>query len=94
MPRGKGTQARGKRHTRVHVLCRRCGSKTYHVANSRCSRCGFPDKKIRHYNWALKTHQRRGEGTGRMDHKTVVARKAKNGFRFGTAPKPKPRKNI
>lgn len=91
MVKGKGTQSFGKRHTKVHTQCRRCGTKTYHIQNKRCSRCGFPDKKIRKYNWSRKVNQRRGEGTGRMAHKSVVVRRAKNGFRHETYPKPKPR---
>ena len=92
MPRGKGTQARGKRHTRVHTLCRRCGHKSYHIQNRRCAHCGFPDAKTRSYNWAQKTGQRYGEGFGRLKHKKVLNRRAKNGFRSNTFPKPKPRK--
>lgn len=55
MVKGKGTQAMGKRHTKVHCECRRCGDKSYHIQNKRCSSCGFPDKKMRRYNWAEKT---------------------------------------
>jgi large subunit ribosomal protein L37e len=94
MVKGKGTQAMGKRHTKVHVECRRCGNKSYHIQNKRCSGCGFPDKKLRKYNWAEKTTQRKGEGNGRMAHKKLTIRKSKNGFRHNTAPKSKPRKNI
>ena len=54
MVKGKGTQSFGKRHTKVHKECRRCGKKTFHIQNHRCSSCGFPDKKIRKYNWARK----------------------------------------
>ena len=92
MVKGKGTQSFGKRHTKVHCECRRCGKKTYHIQNKRCSHCGFPDKRIRKYNWALKTTQRKGEGFGRMKHMKQVQRRAKNGFRFNTAPKAKPRR--
>ena len=82
MVKGKGTQSFGKRHTKVHALCRRCGNKTYHIQNKRCSCCGFPDKKMRQYpGWALKTKQRKGQGHGRMRHMKTVARRAKNNFR-------------
>ena len=91
MVKGKGTQSFGKRHTKVHSECRRCGKKTWHIQKRRCARCGFPDKKMRSYNWSRKTIQRRGEGTGRMAHKRLVQRKAKNNFRFNTTPKAKPR---
>lgn len=91
MVKGKGTQSFGKRHTKVHDLCRRCGRKTYHIQNKRCSRCGFPDKKMRMYNWSLKVRARKGEGTGRMAHIRKVQRRAKNNFRHNCAPKAKPR---
>ena len=94
MAKGKGTQSFGKRHTRVHTECRRCGNKTYHIQNKRCSHCGFPDAKTRKYNWSQKTTQRRGTGFGKMKHLREVARRARNGFRSGTTPKPKPRKNV
>ena len=91
MVKGKGTQSFGKRHTKVHSNCRRCGNKTWHIQKRRCAKCGFPDKKMRAYNWARKTVQKRGEGTGRMSHKRLVQRKAKNNFRHNTTPKAKPR---
>ena len=82
MVKGKGTQSFGKRHTKVHSLCRRCGRKTYHLQKKRCSQCGFPSKKIRQYpGWALKTKQRKGQGHGRMRYMKNIRRKAKNGFR-------------
>lgn len=92
MVKGKGTQSFGKRHTKVHTLCRRCGDSTYHIQNKRCSSCGFPDKKIRKYNWAEKTGQRKGQGNGRQAHVKETFRRAKNGLRHNTTPKAKPRK--
>ena len=62
--------------------------------NKRCSHCGFPDAKTRKYNWSQKTTHRRGTGFGKMKHSREVARRARNGYRSGTAPKPKPRKNV
>ena len=91
MARGKGTQSFGKRHTKVHSTCRRCGEKTYHIQKKTCSKCAYPNPRTRSYNWALKTRQRRGEGHGRMAHKRDVQRRAKNGFRHNTTPKAKPR---
>ena len=91
MVKGKGTQSFGKRHTKVHTLCRRCGAKSYHIQKKTCSKCGFPSPRMRQYNWALKTRQRRGEGHGRMKYKKNLQRRAKNGFRYNTTPKPKPR---
>lgn len=41
-----------------------------------------------------KVRGRKGIGTGRMRYEKTIARRAKNGFRSGTTPKPKVRKNI
>ena len=38
--------------------------------------------------WGKKLRARRGEGTGRMRYKKDIPRRAKNGFRSGTTPKP------
>ena len=91
MARGKGTQSFGKRHTKVHNECRRCGNKTYHIQKRRCGHCAYPNPRTRSYNWALKTRQREGQGFGRMKHMRLVQRQAKNGFRHNTFPKAKPR---
>lgn len=55
MVKGKGTQSFGKKHTKVHCECRRCGRKSMHIQKKQCSGCGFPSKKMRRYNWAEKT---------------------------------------
>ncbi|CBK21106.2 Ribosomal protein L37a/L37e [Blastocystis hominis] len=39
---------------------------------------------MRHYNWALKSSRRRGQGTGRMSYLKTMTRRFKNGFREGT----------
>ena len=91
MVKGKGTQSFGKRHTKVHNECRRCGRKTFHIQRHRCSHCAYPEARIRSYNWALKTKQRQGEGFGRMKHLRDVRRRAKNGFRHETFAKSRPR---
>ena len=39
-----------------------------------------------------KVRGRRGMGTGRLRYVKTIARRAKNGFRDGKTPKPKPRK--
>ena len=44
-------------------------------------------------NWSEKVIGRRGQGTGRMRYLKTVPNKAKNGFREGTVPRPKVRKN-
>ncbi|BBE41694.1 MAG TPA: 50S ribosomal protein L37e [Nitrososphaeria archaeon] len=49
----KGTPSRG-RHSRhvVHIICRRCGHKSYNIKKKRCSYCGYPDPKWREYSWS------------------------------------------
>ncbi|MCW4019380.1 MAG: 50S ribosomal protein L37e [Candidatus Bathyarchaeota archaeon] len=54
---GKGTPSMGKRQGKtVHIMCRRCGRRAYHVRHKRCAACGYGESKtIRHYNWQTKT---------------------------------------
>ncbi|KAK9761188.1 60S ribosomal protein L37B [Basidiobolus ranarum] len=80
----KGTQSFGKRHTKSHTLCRRCGSRSFHNQKKTCASCGYPAAKMRKFNWAEKAKRRRTTGTGRMRHLKGVARRFKNGFREGT----------
>merc|ERR1712222_19308 len=89
MVKGKGTQSFGKRHGRVHTLCRRCGKKSFHIQGGACSHCGFGRMtKIRKYSgWNTKWCQKNGERSGRMRFKKTIARRAKNGFRSGLAQK-------
>ncbi|KNC56293.1 60S ribosomal protein L37-A [Thecamonas trahens ATCC 50062] len=83
----KGTSSFGKRHTKTHVLCRRCGQRAYHVQKATCASCGYPSTKMRKYNWCTKAHRRRTTGTGRMKYLKHMPRRAKNGFREGTQAK-------
>ena len=85
----KGTQSFGKRHNKSHTLCRRCGRSSYHIQKSKCSSCGFPAATIRKYNWSEKAKRRHTTGTGRMRYLKNVFRRARNGFREGTQPKPR-----
>ncbi|MGZ3733028.1 MAG: 50S ribosomal protein L37e [Parachlamydiaceae bacterium] len=57
---GKGTPSMGKRQGKtVHIKCRRCGRRAYHVRHKRCGACGFGETTtIRHYTWMRKTLQR------------------------------------
>lgn len=49
----KGTPSFGKRQKKTHVVCRRCGSRSYHVRKKRCASCGFgASAKLRNYSWA------------------------------------------
>mmetsp|Transcript_18002 Transcript_18002/g.18000 ORF Transcript_18002/g.18000 Transcript_18002/m.18000 type:complete len:94 (+) Transcript_18002:23-304(+) len=82
----KGTPSAGKRNSHTHTVCRRCNKRALHKQTKVCASCGYPSAKMRHYNWALKTHRRRGEGTGRMKYMKSIPRRAKNGFREGTTP--------
>jgi len=76
----------GKRHTKTHGLCLRCGKRSFHLQRKQCASCGYPAKKIRCYHWAHKAQRRKTTGTGRMQYLKHVARRAKNGFRVGTTP--------
>merc|ERR1711976_441800 len=77
----KGTSSFGKRHNKTHVICRRCGARSYHIQKKTCSRCGYPSAKMRKYNWSAKACRRRTQGVGRMRHMKVVFRKFRNRFR-------------
>ncbi|NXV24646.1 RL37 protein, partial [Cepphus grylle] len=85
----KGTSSFGKRRNKTHTLCRRCGSKAYHLQKSTCGKCGYPAKRKRKYNWSAKAKRRNTTGTGRMRYLKRVYRRFRNGFREGTTPKPK-----
>ncbi|MCW3977836.1 MAG: 50S ribosomal protein L37e [Candidatus Bathyarchaeota archaeon] len=52
----KGTSSFGKRMRKtVHIRCRRCGRRAYHVHKKRCSACGYGESAtIRQYSWQNK----------------------------------------
>jgi large subunit ribosomal protein L37e len=52
----KGTPSMGKKSgKKTHIVCRRCGKRTYHVRKKRCSSCGYGNSaKKRSYNWQKK----------------------------------------
>ncbi|KAF8606021.1 hypothetical protein BDV93DRAFT_34460 [Ceratobasidium sp. AG-I] len=77
----KGTSSFGKRHTKTHTLCRRCGNRAFHRQHKTCAQCGYPSAKLRSYEWGLKAKRRKTTGTGRMRHLKNVSRRFKNGFR-------------
>ncbi|ODQ50532.1 60S ribosomal protein L37 [Saitoella complicata NRRL Y-17804] len=83
----KGTQSFGKRHNKSHVLCRRCGRRSFHVQKHTCSSCGYPAAKTRKFNWSDKGKRRKTTGTGRMSHLKDVYRRFQNGFQEGQAKK-------
>ncbi|CAO3597258.1 unnamed protein product [Absidia cylindrospora] len=83
----KGTSSFGKRHTKSHTLCRRCGDRSYHKQKKTCAQCGYPAAKIQSFNWSEKGKRRKTTGTGRMRYLKVVQSRFKNGFREGTQAK-------
>uniref|UniRef100_A0A452ETY4 60S ribosomal protein L37 n=1 Tax=Capra hircus TaxID=9925 RepID=A0A452ETY4_CAPHI len=46
----KGMSLFGKRRNKMHTLCRRCGSKAYHLQKSTCGKCGMDSVKEQHLN--------------------------------------------
>ena len=51
----KGTPSFGKRNKRSHVLCRRCGQRSYHVRDKECAACGYgKSSRIRKFGWQWK----------------------------------------
>ena len=46
-----GLKGRGK----THIVCRRCGRRSFNVAKGYCAACGFGrSKRIRRYSWQNK----------------------------------------
>nr|KAF6355939.1 ribosomal protein L37 [Myotis myotis] len=81
----KGTSSFGKRRNKTHTLCRRCGSKAYHLQKSTCGKCGYPAKRKRKYNWSAKAKRRNTTGTGRMRHLKIVYRRFRYSFVGGVS---------
>ena len=81
---GTGTPSFGKRHTKTHTTCRRCGKVAFHIQHHSCASCGYPKAGMRRYHWAHKALRRRTEGTGRMRTLKTLPRRFKNGFREGS----------
>lgn len=77
---GKGTPSFGRKHTKSHTLCKRCGKRSFHNQKKTCSSCGYPAAKLRKYNWSAKAKRRRTTGTGRMTYLKYVSRRFRNGF--------------
>ncbi|SCZ87838.1 BZ3500_MvSof-1268-A1-R1_Chr2-3g05306 [Microbotryum saponariae] len=67
-----GTSSFGKRHTKTHTLCRRCGRRAFHKQHKSCASCGYPAAKIRSC--------KKTTGTGRMAYLKDVSRRFKNGY--------------
>ncbi|KAI8621307.1 60S ribosomal protein L37 [Chytriomyces sp. MP71] len=79
----KGTQSFGKRHTKSHTLCVRCGRRSFHNQKKTCAQCGYPAAKIRSFGWSVKGQRRKTTGTGRCAYLKTMSRRFKNGFREG-----------
>jgi large subunit ribosomal protein L37e len=80
----KGTSSFGKRTCKTHVLCTRCGKKSFHVQTGVCGSCSYPHATMRRYEWGKKAKRRRTTGTGRMRYMKTMSRRFKNGFREGS----------
>ena len=52
----KGTPSMGRRSgKKTHIMCRRCGNRTYHVNKKRCSSCGYGNSaRQRSFSWQKK----------------------------------------
>mmetsp|Transcript_9123 Transcript_9123/g.16412 ORF Transcript_9123/g.16412 Transcript_9123/m.16412 type:complete len:95 (-) Transcript_9123:2542-2826(-) len=85
----KGTSSFGKRTSKTHTLCVRCGRRSYHIQKSTCASCGYPSARKRTYNWSMKSKRRRTSGTGRKAYTRHMARRFKNGLREGSQATPK-----
>jgi large subunit ribosomal protein L37e len=45
----------GKRNKTTHVMCRRCGKRTYHTSHRVCSSCGFgKSATMKKFAWQTK----------------------------------------
>lgn len=54
----KGTPSMGKRQKKVHIKCRRCGSKSFNVRRKVCTSCGFgQSKRMRKPKWKKKASE-------------------------------------
>ena len=76
----KGTPSMGKKHTRDHLLCPRCGNMAYHKQLRRCASCAFPEAKKRSPG-SLKAKRRGVQGCGTMKYMKKEIRRAKNGHK-------------
>jgi len=52
----KGTTSLGKKSRgKTHIVCRRCGKRSFNVKKGYCASCGFGrSSKIRKYSWQNK----------------------------------------
>jgi len=83
----KGTSAKGRRHTKSHCLCARCGHRAFHTQKKLCGACGYPNPKMRKYNWAHKSLRRKKIGTGRLSYYKRALKRRNNRRVFDALPK-------
>ena len=83
----KGASSFGKRRNKTHTLCRRRGSKAYHL--QKCGKCGYPAKRKRKYNWSAKAKRQNTTGAGQMRHLKILYLRFRHGFHERATPKPK-----
>lgn len=52
----KGTASMGKKSgKKLHIRCRRCGKRAYHISKKVCASCGYgKSPRLRRYNWKKK----------------------------------------
>ncbi|XP_051119038.1 60S ribosomal protein L37-3-like [Andrographis paniculata] len=86
---GKGTGSFGKRRNKTHLLCVRCGRRSYHAQKKLCAACAWPAARKRTYNWSQKAIRRKTTGTGRMRYLRHVPQRFKTNFREGTEAAPR-----
>ncbi|XP_057552966.1 60S ribosomal protein L37-like [Hippopotamus amphibius kiboko] len=85
----KAMSSFGKRWSKTHTVCHRCGSKAYHLQKSTCGKCGHPAKQKREYKLSAKAKRRNTTGTCGMRHLKIIYRRVRHGLSEGTTPKPK-----
>mmetsp|Transcript_89660 Transcript_89660/g.109753 ORF Transcript_89660/g.109753 Transcript_89660/m.109753 type:complete len:158 (-) Transcript_89660:130-603(-) len=78
----KGTWSKGKHNRKSHTMCIRCGRRAFHCKKKKCASCGYPDKKIRGFNWCTKALRRKKTGTGRMRYMSRAIKRRSNRERF------------
>ena len=78
----KGTWSKGKRNRKSHGICPRCGRRAFHKRKKVCASCGFPNAKMRSYNWCTKAKRRRKTGTGRMKYLRRALKRRSNRRQF------------
>jgi len=62
----KGTSSFGKRHSKTHTTCRRCGKVSYHLQKKVCASCGYPAAKMKRCTFLYaRRGERRSEGPRR-----------------------------